>query len=190
MSSALDTKLRRLRLGCMASSSEAQNAESLKHKHSYLEFLQALVDGELESRENKGLHKRIKSARFPNAKTLEDFSFDFQPKLDVKLIRTLAGCDFVERKQYVILVGQPGTGKTHLSIALGIKARQPGFDVCFTTVQELAARTARAGDLVAALLNPRPEQSAPHAPWTRSSTAKVSPMCPGKSVTYVPGCTT
>lgn len=140
MSTALDTKLRRLRLGHMAGAFEAQNAEALKHKHSYLEFLQALVDGELESRDNKGLHKRIKSARFPNAKTLEEFSFDFQPKLDVKLIKTLASCDFVERKQNVILVGQPGTGKTHLSIALGIKACQRGFDVRFTTVQELAAR--------------------------------------------------
>jgi len=89
MSTALETKLRRLRLGCMASSFEAQNAESLKHKHSYLEFLQALVDGELESRDNKGLYKRIKSARFPNAKTLEEFNFDFQPKLDVKLIKTV-----------------------------------------------------------------------------------------------------
>ena len=132
MSTALDTKLRRLRLGHMAGAFEAQNAESLKHKHSYLEFLTNLVDGELESRDNKGLHKRIKSARFPNAKTLEEFNFDFQPKLDVKLIKTLASCDFVERKQNVILVGQPGTGKTHLSIALGIKACERGFDVRFT----------------------------------------------------------
>jgi len=118
----------------MAGAFEAQNAESLKHKHSYLEFLTNLVDGELESRDNKGLHKRIKSARFPNAKTLEEFSFDFQPKLDVKLIKTLASCDFVERKQNVILVGQPGTGKTHLSIALGIKACERGFDVRFDRV--------------------------------------------------------
>lgn len=140
MSQALDTKLRRLRLASMAGSFEAQNAESIKHKHSYLEFLQSLVDGELESRDNKGLQKRIKAAHFPTAKTLEEFSFDFQPKLDVKLVKTLASCDFVERNENVILVGQPGTGKTHLSIALGIKACEKGYDVRFTTVQELAAR--------------------------------------------------
>lgn len=140
MSTTLDTKLRRLRLACMATSFEAQNAESIKHKHSYLEFLAALVDGELESRDNKGLHKRIKAAHFPTLKTLEEFNFDFQPKLDVKLVKTLASCDFVEKKENVILVGQPGTGKTHLSIALGIKACEKGFDVRFTTVQELAAR--------------------------------------------------
>lgn len=140
MSSGLDTKLRRLRLAHMAVSFEAQNAESIKRKESYLEFLTSLVDGELESRDNKGLQKRVKAAHFPVAKTLEDFNFDFQPKLDVKLVKTLATCDFVERNENVILVGQPGTGKTHLSIALGIKACEKGFDVRFTTVQELAAK--------------------------------------------------
>lgn len=140
MSTGLDTRLRRLRLASMAVAFEAQNAESIKHKHSYLEFLAALVDGELESRDNKGLQKRVKAAHFPTAKTLEDFNFDFQPKLDVKLVKSLATCDFVERHENVILVGQPGTGKTHLSIALGIKACERGYDVRFTTVQELAAR--------------------------------------------------
>lgn len=139
MSTGLDTKLRRLRLAFMAASFEAQNAESLRDKHSYLEFLTELADGELESRDNKGLQKRVKAAHFPTPKTLEDFNFDFQPKLDVKLVKTLASCDFVERKENVILVGQPGTGKTHLSIALGIKACEKGYDVRFTTVQDLAA---------------------------------------------------
>jgi len=140
MSSTLDVKLRRLRLAFMAASFEAQNAESIKHKHGYLEFLGSLVDAELESRDNKGLMKRVKAAHFPLEKTLEEFNFDFQPKLDVKLIKSLASCDFIERRENVILVGQPGTGKTHLSIALGIKACEKGFDVRFTTVQDLAAR--------------------------------------------------
>lgn len=139
MSTALDSRLRRLRLAWMAASFEAQNTESLLGKHSYLEFLGALVDGELQARDNKGLMKRIKAAHFPLAKTLEDFAFDFQPKLDVKLIKTLASCDFVARRENVIFVGQPGTGKTHLAIALGLKACERGLDVRFTTVQDLAA---------------------------------------------------
>jgi len=65
MTAPLDTRLRRLRLGYMAQVLEAQNAESLSQKHSYLEFLGALVDGELGTRENKSLMKRIKAARFP-----------------------------------------------------------------------------------------------------------------------------
>lgn len=139
MSPALDTKLRRLRLAWMAQSFEAQNTEAIRAKLSYLEYLTALVDGELEARDNKGLMKRVKSARFPLAKSLEEFNFDFQPKLDVKLIKTLAACDFVERRENVIFVGQPGTGKTHLAIALGLKACEKGLDVRFTTVQDLAA---------------------------------------------------
>lgn len=138
-STPLDTRLRRLRLGYMAQHVEAHNAESLKQKHSYLEFLAALVDGELAARENKALAKRVKWACFPVTKTLEEFDFDFQPKLDVKLLKTLATCEFVEKRENVLLVGQPGTGKTHLAIALGMKAIEKGFDVRFTTIQDLAA---------------------------------------------------
>lgn len=150
MTADLDTRLRRLRLGYMAQAVEAQNTESIRHKHSYLEFLTALVDGELHARDNKALAKRLKAAHFPLVKTLEEFHFDFQPKLDVKLVKTLASCDFVEKKENVILVGQPGTGKTHLSIALGVKAVTRGYHVRFTTVQDLAAalRAAHADETV------------------------------------------
>ena len=90
MCSTLESRLRRLRLGFVAQAVEAQNADSIRQKHSFLEFLEALVDGELSARENKGLMKRVKAARFPVAKTLEEFDFDFQPELDVKLVRSLA----------------------------------------------------------------------------------------------------
>jgi DNA replication protein DnaC len=140
MTVPLETRLRRLRLGYMAGALEAQNAESLSQKHSYLEFLEALVDEELRVRENKGLMKRIKAAQFPVVKTLAEFDFDFQPKLDVKLVKTLATCEFIEKKETGILVGQPGTGKTHLAISLGLKACEKGYSVRFTTIQDLAAR--------------------------------------------------
>lgn len=139
VTSPLETRLRRLRLGYMAQAVEAQNADSIREKHSYLEFLEALVDGELAARESKALMKRIKAARFPVAKRLEEFDFDFQPKLDVKLIKTLAGCEFIERHENVIFVGQPGTGKSHLSVALGMKACEAEYRVRFTTIQDLAA---------------------------------------------------
>ena len=135
----LATRLRRLRLGAMADMVEAQNDASLRGKHSFLEFLEHLVDGEIASRDNKGLSKRIKAARFPVPKRIEEFDFDFQPKLDVRLVKTLASCDFIQKKQNVILVGQPGTGKTHLAIALGMKACELGVRVRFSTIQDLAA---------------------------------------------------
>ena len=135
----LEQRLKRLRLGYMAQAVEAQNTESLRQKHSFLDFLEALVEGELAARENKGLMKRIKAACFPVTKTLEEFDFDFQPKLDVKLVKTLATCDFLEKQENVALIGQPGTGKTHLAIALGMKALEKGYHVRFTTIQDLAA---------------------------------------------------
>lgn len=135
----LPTRLRRLRLAWIAESVDPQNTESIRQKHSYLEFLGYLVDGELAARDNKGLAKRIKAAHFPVPKTLEEFDFDFQPKLDVKLVKTLASCDFVDRRENAILVGQPGTGKTHLAIALGMRACEAGHRVRFTTIQDLAA---------------------------------------------------
>ena len=148
MSSTLESRLRRLRLGFVAQAVEAQNTESIRQKHSFLEFLEALVDGELSTRENKCLMKRVKSARFPVAKTLEEFDFDFQPKLDVKLVKSLASCAFVEKHENIALVGQPGTGKSHLALALGMKAVQRGFSVRFTTMQDLAAelKASRADD--------------------------------------------
>jgi len=135
----LESRLKRLRLGSMAQSFDAQNTESIRQKHSFLEFLEALVDDEINARENKSLMKRVKAARFPLIKTLEDFDFDFQPKLDVKLVKSLAACDFIEKNENVILVGQPGTGKSHLAVSLGMKAIEKGYHVRFTTIQDLAA---------------------------------------------------
>ncbi len=147
---ALEQRLRRLRLGWIASHYEAQNTESLRQKHSYLEFLERLVDGEIGAREDKALHKRLRAASFPVVKTLEDFDFSFQPRLDVKLVKDLASCGYIGRAENVIFVGQPGTGKTHLAIALGVRAIQEGYRVRFTTVQDLAAalRVAHADETV------------------------------------------
>jgi DNA replication protein DnaC len=83
----LTQKLRRLRLGRAADAVEAHHQQALKDKLGYLEHL---VDDELNSRDNKGLQKRLRSARFPVVKTLEDFDFAFQPKLDAKIIKSLA----------------------------------------------------------------------------------------------------
>ncbi|MHC4137479.1 MAG: ATP-binding protein, partial [Planctomycetota bacterium] len=69
-------------------------------------------------------------------------------RLDAKLVKTLARCDFIEKRENVILVGQPGTGKTHLALGLGMKAVEKGYRVRFTTIQDLAAtlRAAMADD--------------------------------------------
>jgi DNA replication protein DnaC len=77
-------------------------------------------------------------------KTLEQFDFDFQPSVDRKLVRELSGLSFVERAHNVVLLGPPGTGKTHPSVALGVKAVDAGYSVMFLTLETLMSRLIRA----------------------------------------------
>ena len=86
----------------------------------------------------------LQQARMPWIKTLEQFDFDFQPAIDRKVIRSLAGLAFVQRAENVILLGPPGVGKTHLAIALGVKAAEAGHRVLFLTLEEVMNRLKRA----------------------------------------------
>jgi DNA replication protein DnaC len=140
----LSDKLRKLRLGYAASVLEAHHQTAINDKAGYLEFLERLVDDELQSREHKGVEKRLRSARFPVLKTLEEFDFAFQPSLDAKLIKALASCDFVEKHETILFVGPPGVGKSHLATALGVKACMRGYSVLFTTIQHLASQLSSA----------------------------------------------
>jgi len=140
----LSSKLRKLRLGHAASVLEAHHQGAINEKLGYLEFLERLVDDELQTRDHKGLDKRLRTARFPVLKTLEEFDFAFQPSLDVKLIKALADCEFVAKHQTVLFVGPPGVGKSHLATALGVKACMRGYSVLFTTIQHLASQLSAA----------------------------------------------
>src|ERR1700685_3994781 len=131
----LTQKLRRLRLARAADAVESHHQQALKDKLGYLEFLEHLVDDELSSRDNKGLQKRLRSARFPVVKNLEDFDFTFQPQLDAK---------FVTQHENVLFIGPPGVGKSHLGTALAVKACMRGYSVLFTTIQHLASRVSAA----------------------------------------------
>src|ERR1700684_2626843 len=97
----------------------------------YEKFAQALLSTEVSAREAHGGDGRIKSARFPARKTLEEFDFTFQRSVKKTVIEHLGQLDFLHAKQNVILLGPPGTGKTHLSIALSIRACLAGQRVQF-----------------------------------------------------------
>jgi len=108
---------------------EAQKAA--KTKMSYIGYLSKLMEEEI-------LFKtKIQIAKFPKLKTLEDFDFDFQTKLNSKEIIELANLNFVEKKENVIFVGPPGVGKTHLATALGIKACTNRYRVLFASAKNL-----------------------------------------------------
>src|ERR1700755_1347624 len=106
---------------------------------SYERFAQALLSTEVSAREAHGGEGRIRSARFPARKTLEEFDFTFQRSVKKTVIEHLGQLDFLHAKENVILLGPPSTGKTHLGIALGIRSCLAGQRVIFKTATEWVA---------------------------------------------------
>jgi DNA replication protein DnaC len=107
---------------------------------SYERFAEALLQTEVASRDAHGGEARIKQARFPARKSLEEFDFSFQRSVQKTLVLHLGQLDFLTAKDNVVLLGPPGTGKSHLSIALGIRACLAGQRVAFATATEWVAR--------------------------------------------------
>jgi DNA replication protein DnaC len=119
---------------------ERARTESWSHE----EFLAACLQREVAAREAHGGEGRIRAARFPARKSLEDFDFDHQRSLHRDVIAHLGTLDFVTARDNVVFLGPPGTGKTHLSIGLGIRACQAGHRVAFATAAQWVARLADA----------------------------------------------
>jgi DNA replication protein DnaC len=103
----------------------------------YLGFLLRLCERELADRERRACARRLKAARFPQVKSLDEFDFTAQPSLNRALILELSRCEFIDRRESVILLGGPGTGKTHVAVGLAAAACQRGKRVRFFRVTEL-----------------------------------------------------
>ena len=100
---------------------------------SHEEYLAAVLSREVAAREASGAETRARAAGFPARKSLEEFNFDHQPGLKRELIAHLATGTFLAEAANVVLLGPPGTGKTHLATALGLRATQLGHRVLFAT---------------------------------------------------------
>jgi DNA replication protein DnaC len=111
---------------------------------SYERFAEALLSTEISSRESSGGRLRIRAARFPSHKTLEEFDFTFQRSVKKQVVEHLGQLDFLHGKENVVLLGPPGTGKTHLATAIGIRACLAGQRVIFKTATEWVALLADA----------------------------------------------
>jgi DNA replication protein DnaC len=119
---------------------ERARADAWTHE----EFLAACLEREVAARQSNGGELRIRAARFPARKTLEEFDFDHQRTLKRDVIAHLGALDFIDGKENVVFLGPPGTGKTHLAIGLSIRACQAGHRVLFATAAEWVDRLALA----------------------------------------------
>ena len=133
----LEPKLRRLRLSGMLDTLEERTQQAISQKHSYDEFLERLLEDEIERREQKQLALRLRRAAFDPSKTLESFDFAFNPAINRQAIQELAICRFIGRKENILIYGQTGVGKSHLAIALGHAACRKGMDVLFVNVHQM-----------------------------------------------------
>jgi DNA replication protein DnaC len=125
------------KLAGMACTLEERVTYANNNKLSYSELLELLCEDEKSNRYDNSYQRRKKAAKLPTIKQLEDFDFSFQPSIDKKLISDLATCKFIKAHENVLFIGGSGTGKTHLSIALALKALARDYTVYFTTVSDL-----------------------------------------------------
>lgn len=118
--------------------------DAAKRELSYSDFLEELLSAELTGKQDRNTTMRIRMAHFPFEKALETFDFKFQPSLDPKLVRELATSRYIANAENVLLLGPPGVGKTHLAVALGMKACAAGYRTLFASAASLITMLTRA----------------------------------------------
>ncbi|MBD2872990.1 IS21-like element helper ATPase IstB [Paenibacillus arenilitoris] len=116
---------------------DAHAEEAAKLNIPYLEFLDKLLQEEIAYKQDRFVRMRTRMANFPYHRTLEAYDFSFQPSIDERRIRDLATLRFVENRENLIFLGPPGTGKTHLAVALAIEAIKHRYTVYFITAHDL-----------------------------------------------------
>lgn len=140
--------LKQLRLSGILDSLEPRNKQAISKKMSYTEFLSLLISDEVARREQKKFSLRLRRAAFRSHKTLDQFDFSFNPKINAALIQELITGRFIDEKVAVLIVGPCGTGKSHIAQAIGHAAVRRGHDVLFTSQSRLLGNlhAARATD--------------------------------------------
>jgi DNA replication protein DnaC len=140
----LENLLTKLKMDHLEAQIDAVCEQAAQRQLDYKAFLSQALETEWQGRHQRGIEARLRQARFPWLKTLDQFDFDFQPSIDRRQVRELAGMSFAERAHNVIILGPPGVGKTHLAIALGVKAVEAGYSVLFLTLEALMTRLVKA----------------------------------------------
>jgi DNA replication protein DnaC len=134
MTEALQTALKKLRLSGLAPSLDVRLQEATANHLSHAEFLELVLQDELAVRQDRLIKRRTKAAVFRDPKTLEDFDWQFNPAIKKKQIFDLAACKFIRDAKDVLILGPPGTGKSHLVQAIGYQAIKAGYYVLYRSI--------------------------------------------------------
>jgi len=129
--------LKALKMPTMLGECEKVAARCAKENVDHLGFLLQLCELELLDRERRAAERRLKAAKFPSPKTLDTFDFKAQPSLNKPMVLELMRCEYIDKRENILLVGNSGTGKTHLATALAMEACSRGKRVRFFRVTEL-----------------------------------------------------
>jgi len=130
-------RLKEFKLSGMVHALETRLLYARSKKLPYEEFLELLCEDERDSRRDNNYKRRYSLAKLPQQKKLEDFDFGFQASIDEREINDIASCKFITAKENIILIGDSGTGKTHLAISFALKALSKEYKVFFTTVSDM-----------------------------------------------------
>ena len=134
MNDTFGTMARSLRLGGLLETLDLRLQEARGNNLSHDEFLELILQDELNIRQQRLINRRIKSAAFRDRKTLESFDFSFNPSVKRKTVYDLASCQFIRQQRDVLLVGPPGVGKSHVAQAIGHQAIKCNFLVLYRSV--------------------------------------------------------
>lgn len=132
--------LKKLRLSGVLQSLELRNREAVDDGLAHTEYLYRLLHDEVDRRESKQLSLRLRRASFDGMKSIEDFDFAFNSNVPKAKVLDLATCQFVERRENVLIVGQTGVGKSHLAQALGQRACRAGHSALYIEVHDMLAQ--------------------------------------------------
>jgi len=133
----LRSQLKRLLLHTMAEMFEQEAIKAAKTEMTYTAFLARLVEEELAAKMDRSITTHLSKAKLPLLRTVEEFDFAFQPSLSSSRLRELAELGFLGRAENIVFVGRPGVGKTHLSLALAVRACQARKRVLFYSARNL-----------------------------------------------------